>query len=73
MIGNAEIEKDIKENWTLVKSSGPEKIDGVSALVTAMARVLVQPEAPPTPSVSLVEMVRPSRGNPEDDMSAWTE
>ena len=73
MIGNAEIEKDIKENWTLVKSSGPEKIDGVSALVTAMARVLVQPESPPTPSVSLVEMTRPSRGNPEDDMSAWTE
>lgn len=46
MAGNAMIEKDKKDNWTLVKPRGGDKIDGISALATALARIAAKPAAP---------------------------
>jgi len=41
MAGNAEIEQDRKGNFALVKSKSGDKIDGIAALATAMARAIV--------------------------------
>lgn len=41
MAGNAEIEQDRKGNFALVKPRGGDKIDGMAALATAMARAIV--------------------------------
>lgn len=48
MVANAEIEEGRKGNWGLVKPRGAAKIDGVSALATAVARLPFVP--PPRPS-----------------------
>lgn len=45
MVGNAEVGKDHKDSWTLRKPKGGDKVDGVAALVNAVARMLVQPAA----------------------------
>lgn len=43
MAGNAEVEERANANWALIKPSGPAKIDGIAALVTALACVLARP------------------------------
>lgn len=54
MIGNAEVGKDHKDSWTLRKPKGADKVDGVAALVNAVARMLVQPAPRAAPSVRLL-------------------
>jgi phage terminase large subunit-like protein len=47
MAGNAELDVDKKGNWSLTKPNGGAKIDGIAALATAFARVVVAPKPPP--------------------------
>lgn len=49
MVGNSELEVGKHDTWTLIKPRGSAKIDGVAALLTAMARMIVQVK--PTASV----------------------
>lgn len=43
-MGNAECAKDAKHNKQLVKGRDTERVDGVAALINAMARIIVQDE-----------------------------
>ena len=47
MAANVELDVDKKDNWSMVKPRGGAKIDGIAAMVTALARVVVAPKPPP--------------------------
>jgi phage terminase large subunit-like protein len=42
---NAALEKDAADNWKPSKKKSKERIDGISALVTALARLIVEQES----------------------------
>ena len=64
MAKNADREVDKKGNWGLVKPRGDAKIDGIAALVTALARYFVRAPAVPTPGAFVLPL---ARAVPDDD------